>query len=177
MPGGQLARVRCLFCQSGSEQSVVRLIQEREQDRALYPQKTESFCRGGVWRDILKPLLPGYVFIYSQNPQPIRQLIQINGVIRLLTYDDDDQEGYLNDRDSLFAHWLLANDGVVQKLNAVREGDFVHIVDGWLKDYNGKVEKINHQNRIACLSLDVIGSTRHIWLGYQYIEKNSTQMA
>lgn len=164
--------IRCLFCQTREEPQVVKRIQDMGLGAAIFPQKTEPFYRKGVWRDVQKPLLPGYVFVYSAQAYPVQLLLEISGVIRHLTYGMDDTEGYLNGRDRLFAEWLLENEGIVHKLQAIREGSYVHIVDGLLRDYNGKVEKVDKQKRMAYLSLDIIGTARHLWLGFQYLEES-----
>ncbi len=167
--------VRCLFCQTREEPQVVKRIQDNGLGIALFPQKIEPFYRKGLWKDIKKPLLPGYVFVYSAEVYPVQHLLGISGVIRHLTYGTDDTEGYLNGMDCRFAQWLLENEGIVHKLQAIREGSYVHIVDGLLRDYNGRVEKIDKQKRMAYLSLDIIGTARHIWLGFQYLEETALQ--
>ncbi|MCI6376455.1 MAG: hypothetical protein MR842_01660 [Clostridiales bacterium] len=165
--------IRCLFCKTGAQRNAVRQIEESGLGMALHPQKVEPFYRNGVWRDVQKPLLPGYVFVYAQESYPAWKLLKIDGVIRLLTYGEEDSDGYLNGKDGRFAEWLLGNDGLVEKLEAIREGSYVRIVDGLLKDYNGKVIKVNKQQHMAYLSLDMVGAIHYIWLGFQFIEEKT----
>ena len=61
----------------------------------------------------------------------------------------------------------MENNGIADKLKAVQEGSYVRIVDGLLKDYNGKVEKIKKQKRMAYLSLKMAGTPLHVWMGYE----------
>lgn len=162
--------IRCLFCRRMEEQKVVRYITEHALGESIYPQKKEPFCRQGEWRDVVKPLLPGYVFVYSEKPYPMQRLLNIDGVLRCLTYGPEDKEGYLTGKDHQFALWLLQNGGVADKLKAIQEGGYVRIVDGLLKDYNGKVEKVKKQKRMAYVSLQIAGTPLHVWMGYECLD-------
>ena len=157
----------CLFCRRMEEAKVVRHIAEHSLGLSIYPQKKEPFCRQGEWRDVIKPLLPGDVFVYSEEAYPLQRLLNIDGVLRCLTYGSEDKVGYLTGKDRQFALWILENNGIADKLKAVQEGSCVRIVDGLLKDYNGKVEKIKKQKRMAYLSLKMAGTPLHVWMGYE----------
>lgn len=91
----QNSQVRCLFCRRLEEQAVVRSIQEQQLGRALFPQKKEVFFRQGQWFDVFKPLLPGYVFVYSEKAYSVQRLLQVQGVLRCLTYGPEQPDGYL----------------------------------------------------------------------------------
>lgn len=163
----QQGLVRCLFCRRPEEAKVVRHIAEHSLGVAIYPQKKEPFYRQGEWKDVIKPLLPGYVFVYSQEPYPVQRLLRIDGVLRCLTYGPEDKEGYLTGKDRQFALWLLENNGVADKLQAIQEGSYVRIIDGLLKDYNGKVERVKKQKRMVYVSLKMAGTPLHVWMGYE----------
>ena len=162
---------RCLFCRSKEEEKVARTVCERHLGMAIFPQKVEPFGRKGTWHDIAKPLLPGYVFVCSDAMYPQRKLQAIEDVLRVLTYGQLDHDGYLVGQDRRFAERLFQQHGMINKLEAVQEGSYVRIVDGLLKDYNGKVEKVDKRKRMACLTLDILGAERQIWLGYEVLEE------
>lgn len=169
----QNGQVRCLFCRRLEEQAVVRSIQEQQLGVAMFPQKKEAFCRRGQWFDVLKPLLPGYVFVYSEKAYSVQRLLQIQGVLRCLTYGPEQPDGYLIGSDRRFALWLFQNEGIAGPLQAIREGSFVRITDGLLKEYNGRIEKVNQQKRMAYLSLEMAGMPFHLWMSFQYLEKEN----
>ena len=49
----------------------------------------------------------------------------------------------------------------------------MRIVDGLLKEYNGRVEKVNQQKRMAYLSMKMAGMPFHLWMSFQYLEKEN----
>ena len=173
----QNGQVRCLFCRRLEEQAVVRSIQEQQLGVALFPQKKEAFCRRGQWFDVLKPLLPGYVFVYSEKAYSVQRLLQIQGVLRCLTYGPEQPDGYLIGSDRRFALWLFQNEGIAGPLQAIREGSFVRITDGLLKEYNGRVEKVNQQKRMAYLSMEMANIPFHLWMSFQYLEEKNERKA
>src|SRR5699024_1918378 len=76
-----------LFCKTGKEEFVARGIEESGHGRALFPQRMKKFRKGQSWEERLTTLLPGYVFVYSDE-----ELVRFTGfpsaqhIIRVLKY-------------------------------------------------------------------------------------------
>ena len=162
--------VRCLFCRTGHEMNVARQIEARNHGKAIFPRKVKPFRVNGVWEDRMDVLLPGYLFVYSEEEYPVRELYTLEGVIRVLFYQKDNRDGWLEGSDRAFAEWIWKEEGLIGKLEAVKEGSYVHIKDDALKAFRGKVVEINKGRRSAHVVLDLMGSSKSLWLGYELLE-------
>ena len=163
--------IRCLFCVTGKEEHVAARICEAGLGNAFHPQKKKPFFKNGEWEDRQVSLLPGYVFVAADTPVPLSVFCQISGVIRPLTYGPDDHEGYLTGNDLGLAVWLMQEKGIVDKLDAVEEGGRIRIVDGLLKDINGKVLHVDRRKRLAHVELEIVGNIHGVWLGLNFLER------
>ena len=162
--------IRCLFCLTGKEESVVSRIKEADLGYAFHPRKKKPFFKNGKWEDIPVSLLPGYVFVVSETPVPLNALRCIPDVIRPLTYGPDDKEGYLTGQDRALALWLMQENGLVGHLDIVKEGSQIKIIGGLMKGIGGHVVKIDRRKRLAHVELEVVGSIHSVWLGINFLE-------
>ncbi len=165
--------VRCAFCLTGNEKSVAWKIEEKRLGRVLIPQKVKPFRVNGRWVDRTELLIPGYLFVFADEKYPFSELKNVDGIIRVLTYGDQDEDGYLTGWDLEFAAWLQKEDGLIGKLDAVREGDFIRITDGALRDLQGRVVGMNRHRRMADVEVTLFGAKRNVWLGYEVIETDN----
>ena len=162
--------IRCLFCLTGKEESVVSRIADRGLGMAFHPRKIKPFFKKGKWEDVPVSLLPGYVFVISESPVPLNQLWRIPDVIRPLTYGPDDHDGFLSGQDQALALWLMQENGLVGNLDVVKEGSQIRIIGGLLKNLNGRVVKVDRRKRLANVELEIVGSIHNIWLGVNFLE-------
>ncbi len=162
--------VRCLFCLTGYEDEIVRLINAEQLGMALFPTKVKRFKSKGQWEEISKPLFPGYVFVYSQEPYPASTFYRFKQVIKPLRYSDD-MEGYLKGNDRGFAQWIWEQQGRLEALKAIRVGDRVEIVDGVFRKLNGKVLALDKRKQVAKIELDVVGGIKQVWMSFVYLEE------
>ena len=63
--------MRCLFCTTGKEEAVARGIEASGHGRALFPQRDKRFLVGRAWVERPVALLPGYVFVYSDEERAV----------------------------------------------------------------------------------------------------------
>ena len=83
--------VRCLFCRTGKEESVVALVEENGWGRALFAKRMKRLRNGKEWFFKPAPLLPGYVFVYSSGEDiPHESFLSLQDVIRVLQYGPQD---------------------------------------------------------------------------------------
>ena len=162
--------VRCLFCVTGKEEAVARAVQEKEWGRAIFPQRTSRMRKNKVWAEQLKPLLPGYVFVYSGAEQvEMVDFLALSYVIRVLSYGKGQEA--LTGRDLEFAQWLWKLNGKVGVMKALQVGDEIQIVDGVFKSLNGVVARMDRRRKTIQVRLNTQGFIRQIWLTYQVVEK------
>lgn len=162
--------VRCLFCKTGKEESVVRLIQEKGWGRALFPRRIKTVMRGGAWTEEPFPLLPGYVFVYqNQDDGEHSDFWSLPYVIRVLAYDDG--SNVLIGRDLEFAHWIWSLGGRIGVMRATQVGDRIEITDGVFKELRGTVTRMDRRRRTIRVALETVGAPKQIWLAYEIVEK------
>ena len=167
--------VRCLFCLTGYEDELVKRIEADQLGKALFPKKVKRLKQQGSWEEIVQPLFPGYVFIYSDEPYPMSVFFRYEQVIRVLKYADDGS-GYLKAGDLRFAAWIWRQNGRLEALKALRVGDRVEIVDGAFRNMNGRVLKMDKRKQAAKIELDVIGGIKQVWMSFVYLEEAKVQV-
>ena len=167
--------VRCAFCLTGNEKSVAWKIEHQGLGRVLIPQKVKPFRVNGQWIDKTELLMPGYLFVFSDEKYPFGTLKKVDGVVRVLTYGEKDEEGYLTGNDLDFAAWLERENGLIGKLDAIQEGDFVRITDGALQEMQGKVIAMNRHRHSVQVEVTLFNATRTVWLGYEVVEKQEAK--
>lgn len=166
--GSRYDRAYCLFCVTGKEQAVADALQSQLGLRALFPTKIKTERRGARWERKIKPLLPGYVFVYATELMGSFYGYKHSLAVRLLHYADGTAE--LRGGDRRFADWVWMRGGEIEVSKAVRIGERVEIVEGPLKEMQGSITALDKRKRLAKVELNVIGSTQRIWLSFDYIE-------
>ncbi|MGN0183687.1 MAG: transcription termination/antitermination NusG family protein [Aristaeellaceae bacterium] len=162
--------VRCLFCKTGKEESIVRLIHEKGWGRVLFPQRIKTVMRDGAWTEVLFPLLPGYVFVYqSPGDGKNRDFWGLPYVIRVLAYDDGSD--VLFGRDLEFADWIWRQDGRIGPMKAAQINDRIEITDGAFKNLRGTVTRMDKRRKTVRVALETLGAPKQIWLAYEIVER------
>ena len=161
---------RCLFCTTGKEEVVVRAIEESGHGQALFPQRMKKILKNGAWIERPTALLPGYVFVYSDE-----ETVNFSGfpgaqhVIRMLTYGDGSNA--LIGRDREFAYWLWRLHGRVGVMQALQVGDRIEIVDGVFRQLHGTIARMDRRRKTVRVELDTQGAIRYIWLSYEVVDR------
>jgi transcriptional antiterminator NusG len=162
--------VRCLFCTVGKEKIVVDTVHKNDWGHAIFPKRVGFVRTKGQWIEVSKPLLPGYVFVYSDEEQPrYDELASVNHVVRVLRYEKG-CDG-LAGRDLEFADWVWRNDGSIGAMRALQIGDWIEITDSVFKQLHGTIVRMDRRKRTFLVSLGDEGAIRKIWLTYEVIEK------
>ena len=161
----------CLFCRVGREQSVVQAMKTYAPGlRAVAPVKLRSRRMGRSAREEWVSLVPGYVFFESREPELSVRLTRLEDVLRLLTYPDGDW--HLTGYDDQFARMMFDNNGEIGFSKAVfDEGNRIHILEGFLKDCEGRITRVNRRAKTAEVCVELQGKRISMWLGYELMEK------
>lgn len=164
--------VRCLFCSRRKEAQVAHLVQAKGWGRALFAQRIKTVLVDGVWTEAVTPLLPGYVFAYSNDETDrYEELHSLPNVIRVLTYGDG--SNVLKGRDLEFADWLWRMKGHIEVMKAAQVGDRVEIIDGVFKQLHGTIIRMDRRRKTVCVLLDTEGTPKHLWLAYEIVERRT----
>lgn len=161
---------RCLFCETGKEKRVVHAIGENGWGRAIFARRIRYIKKNGDWEKVEFPLLPGYVFVYTERDErQAREYQKIPHVIRALRYENG-QEALTGD-DLKFADWLWRMNGEIGVIQTVRVGDRIEVADGTFRELHGTIEHVNRRQRKVYVVLDTQSISMHTWLAYEQVER------
>ncbi|MCR5610252.1 MAG: hypothetical protein K6F68_00260 [Clostridiales bacterium] len=157
----------CVFCESGRDDIAAENVLKGLHAFAISPKVEKEECHSGVWEKCLRRMLPGYVFVYSDVPVPVSELVRVSGILRVLKYNDGDYR--LKGADRLFAEWVHAHGGMIGMSLAVKDGTKIRVADGPLKDYEGSIVEVKRQKRIAKVAIRLGDVTRYVWMGFEWL--------
>ena len=161
------------------EQIASRILQESaladaQQDREDNPLLEECFSprfvtqrkRMGQWRDVERPLIPGYVIAVTSDPAELaRRLHRVPHLTRILTSGETYTP--LNAAERV---WLdeqtHAGDRVVPMSFGYKEGDKVVVTEGPLVGREWQITRISRSKSLAHLQLHVGGITFKATVGF-----------
>ena len=179
----------CFFCRSGKEAEVVQRFQGVFPDaRAIFPTCTRYWRAKKEAVEYQVPLMPGYVFFEMEVPQTdIHSSLGDNGyqrlqsidaslldfshtahVLKLLRYANDGWQ--LQGSDDAFIQKLFSVEGNIDISQACfDEGNRIRILNGFLKDYEGCITRVNRKARTVEVSMDFHEKKVIMWLGYELV--------
>lgn len=170
---GDITRIGrgCLFCRTGKESAVIRRIALYHPGiQAMTPYKTRYRREGGRLREESVPLLRGYVFYQTDRDVNLRELSRVDDVLRPLTYENG--EWRLHGSDDEFARLLFQADGHIGLSMAYfDEGNRIRILEGFLKEYEGSIVRVNRRSKTAEVRLDFQDKEIRVWLGFELMER------
>ena len=163
------AFVRCLMVETGEEAKVLRLLSVLGLGRGLYPQRIRVRKIQGKWRQDRIRLLPGYVFVFSEERIPVWSYQRVAHVLKVLRYDRE-PEGYLAGPDLEFARTICELDGKLELLDAVDEEGFIQVTDSLLTRLNGEVLSADKQKRQVRIRIHLMGQPKTLYMNYQLLD-------
>ncbi|MBQ9300886.1 MAG: hypothetical protein IJ214_10280, partial [Clostridia bacterium] len=140
--------------------------------QAISPKQVQHTRSKGKMVDYVHDLLPGYVFLYSEEaPIEIVSVQAIQGVIRCLS--DHEHRFELSGADEQFALMLLHKDGVIGKTKVYREGDRISICKGAFLGVEAQILKVNRRNMRMQIEIPFASRTVKTWVEYEVVEKDN----
>lgn len=160
----------CVFCRSGSERKAAREIMIRFPEvEAIAPVKIVREKRCGTWHERELPILPGYLFLYTQDQLPGRICARIDNLFRLLGEKDTTRE--LTGEDAGYAAWIRKHHGRIEPSRVtIAENREVRIIDGPLADINGIVKKLDRHKQRALIEFPFAGQKRTVSISVEFVE-------
>ena len=173
-PSPEARAFGCLFCRTGREETVLRLIERRDPGiRAIAPEKVRYRRMGGRAIEERARLFPGYIFFCADGDCQAGGLARMDDVLRLLR--DADGDWRLKGDDGRIARALFENEGLIGLSKAYYEGDRIKVVSGFLKEFEGAISRVNHRARSAEIKIRLDDKTLTVWLGFELIEKRNRE--
>ncbi len=139
--------------------------------RLLWPRRNLRVRRGGVWRDSVAPIFPGYVFLQAEavEPETYWSLRGVRGFIRFLRDNQDIQPLGPRDREILL-HFLGYGEIVQRSRVVFDEQRRIRVISGPLKGLEGRVVKVDRRKGRARVRLELYEDSFFIDFGFDSIE-------
>ena len=152
--------VFCLFCETLQENKVETLLQNIGLD-VISTLVERNIMKDGKLIKELRSIIPGYVFFENCSEPDWNEICKSKYIYYPLHYTDNEKR--LKDEDLYFIKWLKGNNGIIKISKEMEIGKKIKILDGPLKELEGKIVKINKRQKCA-------GIKNIIWLSYELIE-------
>ena len=160
----------CLFCRTQRCEVIAKLMEIRGVDRAFSPRIIRKQRKQGVNVERKFDLLPGYVFIYSEERlTDYRLFYGMDGVIRRVGRREDGYE--LEGSDLDFAMKLLEKDGLVGAMKVCRVGDEVTLEDPLFSGCQGRVVAIDYRKERAKVEFVFDRNSCSSWISLEDVKQ------
>ena len=160
----------CLFCLTQRCKVIAQMMEIRGAYRAFSPQIIRKQRKQGVNIQKQFDLLPGYVFVYSEEPMKnYRDFFGVDGVIRRIGKTEDGYE--LSGPDLDFAMRLLEKDGLVGGMKACRLGDGVTLEDPLFSGCQGRVAEIDYRKERAKVEFVFDRNSCSTWVSLEDVKR------
>ncbi len=139
--------------------------------RLVYPQRRLRQLRRGRWKDVLKPLYPGYVFLEGEEiaTEDYWSLRRVPGFLRFLETNTNIRPVEGSDRE-LLLHFLRFGE-IVEKSKVQFGADSrIRVLEGPLAGLEGRIVKVDKRKGRAKVRLDLYKSSFPVDLGFEIIE-------
>ena len=165
--------VYCLFCRTQRCARIARLIEIRGGIRAFSPRILSRQRKEGVNVPTERDLLPGYVFLFSEERlEDYSAFTGIDGIIRRVGKTENGYE--LDGPDREFALRLLERGGQVGAMKMVKIGETVRLEDSLFEGSEGVVTKIDYRKERARVDFRFEGNDCHAWVAVDCIRKSDS---
>ena len=162
----------CLFCETAKCDYVATAAMQAFDCKAISPKQIQHTWDKGQYVDRERDLLPGYVFLYSEEPIRLPQDIRRNldRIIRSLRTTD--YEYRLQGADEQFAMMLYRKNGVVGKTEVTEENGRFTICDETFRDVPVEILKVDRRDERMKISMSVAGRKVQTWVQYNIIRSD-----
>ena len=166
--------VYCLFCVTQRCAVIAKLMEIRGVYRAFSPRIIRKQRIKGENTEKQFDLLPGYVFIYSEERLTDYQLFSgINGIIRRVGQKEDGYE--LKGTDLDFAEKLLEKDGLVGSVRVCCIGDQVTLEDPLFNGCQGRVVRIDYRKERAKVEFVFDKNSCSTWISLEDVNRRKAE--
>ena len=154
----------CLFCETRKCESIAGQIETRLGYRSFSPRIIQRKWVKGVAQEESHSWLPGYIFVYTEEPVPPR--FRIDGVLRVLGNAE------LSGNDLEFAQMIYEKKGVIGTIRLVEEGDRCKVADPAWQGMSGTVVKLDRGRKRCCVEFHFDETQWRVWVGYELVERD-----
>lgn len=161
----------CLFCDTVRCGTIAKELERHFPLKAISPKMIQHTWSKGNMIDREQDLLPGYIFLYTEEPwEKVGTLWRLKGIHRILGERED---GYaLQGTDERFALALLKLGGTLGKTPVYEVGQRIHLADEAFAGVEAKILKVNHRNHRLQIELPFADTLVKTWVEYEMIERD-----
>lgn len=156
-----------------AEQFIDGLFGGESQGRCFHLTRARRKKYGGCWRTIQEELLPGYVFIATDEPEKLYGELEKAPGYRLVG-SGRESVSCLGEEEADFLEKIAGERGSAGKigLSYIRAGEDggVTVVSGPLLSVERQVRKIDFHKRIAEVETEFCGEKRVMYLGVEFAD-------
>lgn len=137
----------------------------------LVPRRKMKECKSGVWKEVDRLLIPGYVFIKAQmTDESYYRLKGIAGVIDILRGASTSPTPITDEEMQIILS--LTNEGDLVGLSDVFiDGDKIEIISGPLLGLQGNIRKVDKRRFRAKIAFTLAGQEKTVEIGINVIRK------
>lgn len=156
-------------------ESFVEAFLPKELDaRCIHLTRSRRKKYGGQWQTVQEKLLPGYVFIATDQPEAVHRELKKAPKPRLL-FSDDSHVAILEAHEAALIEALSDESGEIgiSKVRVLDDGS-VRFLSGPLLQVENMVRKVNLHQRVAEVEAKFMGEQQMLYLGIE-IEQDHEQ--
>ena len=136
--------------------------------KAMVPFQIKRKWTSGQFTEATYPLMPGYIFLFSNEQMNPAVVHRLSGIQKVLQYGD--KVYALAGDDERLARWLARYDGVIGLSQAILMDGRIQGVQGPMKDEICKVTKVDNRRRRAKIELQFQEMLFSMWLDFDWAE-------
>lgn len=157
-----------MFCRTGGEMFAAETMMQQDPEiQTVVPVKKRiRRTKSGIQEEKVV-LFPGYVF-FCADEDFLTRVKDREFIYRILRTEANDWR--LQGRDRELVSKFFEHDGVIELSKAYYEGNRIRITEGFMKNFEGQIIRVNHRNKTAQIQLDFVGRQATIWLGFELVE-------
>ncbi len=135
------------------------------------PLRVRQRKYSGEWKDEKCVILPGYVFLVTDDPKKLHQeLKKVEGMTKLLR--DENNFLTLTPEEEVFIQNIINEEYLVKMSVGFIEGDKVTVTEGPLMGLEGLIRKIDRHKRQCIIETEMFGQKTRITMGLEIVSKN-----
>jgi transcriptional antiterminator NusG len=134
---------------------------------AIAPVRVLSQKRKGIWEQREQILLPGYIFVFSEDKIGVNLRSKVSNIYKVLQYQTGFRE--LGGADYEYSMWIYRNRGNITPSKVLEEGSSIRVVEGPLADGFGTIIKLDKHKRRVWIEFEFDGQKRVISLSAECI--------
>lgn len=158
----------CLFCETQKCRAVAFALEQRGVPRAFSPRIINRKRVKGKNMDVTYDLLPGYVFIYTD--EKLETFDGFRGIAGIIRWLGSPESGYeLAGTDYEFAMRLYRKDGLVGQVTVFKVGDEVRLDDPLFAGCDGRITRIDYKKQRARVDYQFDKVNYHVWVACELI--------